>query len=368
MNGKCSSRTKSFHMRAVLAILVALAILAGSPPAEAQSRRGGSSRHSSRGHSSRFGLWRSRIADEIGRRTGRDIDLRGEGWQEPEPEPEKPEKGQARARFVKWDKGKDGRYDALSIVLTDPEGKRTSELVVPNTGKVKPGQISPPANIVDLAAKLKIGDEVAVNYTYFKRKYTVDSVKLHSALSAGDNAPFTFVRATEVKQGDRKFLGVTAKRNKLIWTFLVPNEDVSAASFSGPDGKPLGEGTINAPATRMLECLATVRNGDTISLQYSPDSYTFVLSDLRVSKIRSSGKFERLSVRTVDGKRHQMAMFRVGTRTLSLVLPLSDPKKPNDNAARMAALLKDMRQWREVNFTYRRQDGESWLDNVTIKP
>ena len=373
MNGECSRRVKSFAVRTALVILIAMALLVGSRPAEAQSRRGrgSSSRDHSSHRSSRSGLWRSRIAEEYRRRTGRDIDPRGErggDWQDDEPEPVKPEKGYARARFVKWDRGKDGRYDALAIVVTDAEGKRTSELVVPNTGKVKPGQISPPEDIAALAGKLKIGDEVSVNYTYFKRKYTVDAVKLRSALSACDTAPFTFVRAVEVRQGDKKFLGVTAKRDKISWTFLVPNEEVSAASFTGPDGKPLGEGTINAPATRMLECLATVRSGDIISLQYAPDDYKFVLSDMRVSRIRASGKFERLSGRLVNGKRHDMAMVRVGTRTLSLVLPLSDPKEPADAAAQLAALLKDMRQWQEINIQYRRQDGVDWLDSVTIKP
>jgi len=279
---------------------------------------------------------------------------------------ERPQNGEATARFVKWTEGRDGRTPAMLLMISDDKGTETATIICPNTAK---GRISPDRHIAELAEKLKIGDVVEVDYTYFKGRTTVRRLKLEEAASDSDRQPFTFVRVTEVRRGKDKFLGVSAKRGKLSWTFLVPNEQVDTATLSGADGKPLGEGTMTAPAANILKGLATLRNGDLISLTYRPKDYQFVLTDLRVSRLAETGKFERLSGRTVNGKRHNMAMFRVGTKTLALVVPL--PKGDNvttDNAARMTALLKDMRQWQSVNVTYRREDGIAWLDDLTIKP
>ena len=208
-----------------------------------------------------------------------------------------------------------------------------------------------------------------MGYTFFKGRVTVRSVELAKALSADDRDPFTFVRVAEVRRGNGKFLGVTAKRNKLSWTFLIPNQEVSVATLTGPDGKPLGAGTMSVPAPRIVEALGKLRNGDLISLQYSPADYRFVLGDLSVSRIKATGKFERLSARMVGTKRHDMALFRVGTRSLSLVVPLPPADAPATNpAAAMSALLKTMRPWQAVDITYRRQDGISWLEEVTVKP
>jgi len=362
-----SSRSMAFWTWAIAAILFLGMLVAGVERASAQHRRGGRSRG--------FGLWRRHVAEEIRRRMSRhyrrDDDREGDregDWGEDAPEPERPEKGQAVARFVKWDIGRYGRDPALELIVSDPEGKRVSSLIVPNRGKVKDGQVNPSRDIARVAERLKIGDEISVEYTYFKRKYTADEIELKNALSQRDRDPFTFVRATELKRGAEKFLAVTARRNKLSWTFLVPNEEVSAAAFTDADGKPLGEGTFSAPAPRVLKCLAAIRSGDFISLQYKPDDYQFVLSDMRVSTISETGKFERMSFRTIGGTRHDMAMIRVGTRTLSLVLPAPDPKAPADKAARMAILLKNMRPWQPVSFQYRRQDGQTWLDSITVKP
>ena len=278
----------------------------------------------------------------------------------------KPEYGEATGRFVKWTEGKDGRDPAMLLTVSDDKSTETATLICPNTKK---GRISPNWDIAKLADKLKIGDVIEVDYTYFKGRTTVRKLALQAASSDSDRQPFMFVRVAEVKQGKDKVLGVTATRGKLSWTFLVPNEQVDTATLSGPDGKPLGEGTMTAPADSILKSLATLRSGDLISLTYSPDNYRFVLSNLRVSRLAETGKFDRLSGRTINGKRHNMAMIRVGTKTLALVVPL--PKAADvttDNAARMTALLKDMRQWQAINITYRREDGIAWLDDLTIKP
>lgn len=354
MNSKGSGRLLSSFVVGV--VLVALA--AGT--VEAQSRRGGS-RGGSR--SSRYDWWRSRMADEIRRRTAAYLDN-----QPPPVEEAKPEKGQAMARFVKWTEGKDGRTPALMLVVSDEEGKKTFSLIVPNTKKSKTGEISPSWEIAAIAARLKIGDEVSVDYTHFKGRTTADGVKLTQSLSDSDNSPFTFVRAAATKRDGKKLLGLTAKRDKLSWTFLIPNEQVPASTFTGSDGKPLGEGMITVPAPRMLKCLSSIRSGDLISLEYTPEDYKFVLSDLQVSRISATGKFERLSTRLVGRKRHPMAMIRVGTRTLSLVLPLSEAKDGViDNATRMIILLKDMRPWQAVDVQYRRQNGITWLDSISVK-
>ena len=362
MNSKGSGRVLLLGLVALMA-----ALLAGPQRAGAQSRRGdGRSGHSNRRPSSdRYNFWRDRMAEEIRRRMAE----RGEGPGNEPPQQDRPERGQVLARFVKWTEGKDGRASALIMVVSDEEGKNTASLIVPRTATSKSGEIIPTGTIAAAARKLKIGDEVSVDYTNFKGRTTADAVELKRSLSDGDKDPFTFVRAETVTWGGRKLLGVTAKRDKLDWTFLIPNEQVSAASFTGPDGKPLGEGTVSVPAPRMLTCLADIRSGDLISIEYAPDDCRFVLSNLEVSKLSAKGKFERLSARLVDGKRHEMAMVRVGTRTLSLVLPLPEAKDgPVSQAARMSALLKDMRQWQAVTVQYRRQNGTTWLDSITVTP
>lgn len=360
MNGRHPRGAAAFAVGAVSVILCAAVMLAGVELASAQPRRNWRSRANRR-------FWRNRLEDEIRRRTGDQGRDRENGAELNEPN--RPEKGQAVARFVKWTEGKDGRTPVLVLVVSDAEGKKTTSVPVPNSRKVKDGRICPPDNIARIAEQLKIGDEVNVDFTYFKRKTTVDDVTLMRALSAGDHEPFTFVRAQEVRRGGKKLLGVTARRERLSWTFLVPNEQVSAASLAGSDGKPLGEGTMTAPDGRILECLATISPGDLISLQYEPDDYRFVLSSMRVSELVGSGKFERLSARTVGGKRHDVAVVRMGTKTISLVVPLPDPKSPTiDDATRMTAVLKGMRQWQPVDLRYRRQEGVTWLNSITFKP
>jgi len=282
-------------------------------------------------------------------------------------EPVKPVDGEAEGVFVKWSEGKDGGKDALMLTISDAEGKETATLICPNTDKVKGDKMNPDPDIVTVAKTLKIGDEVTVDYTFFKGRTTVRSVTQKKAGSAVE--PFTFVGVAEVRRGKDKFLGVTARRSDLRWTFLIPNKEVSTATMTGPDGKPLGEGTMSAPAPRIVQALGTLRTGDLIDLQYSPDDFRFVLDGLSVSRISGTGKFERLSARLIGSKRHDMALIRVGDRSLPLVVPL-DPADASaaEKAGGLSARLKALRPWQAVDVTYHREDGISWLDEMTIKP
>jgi len=286
------------------------------------------------------------------------------------PPPAAPVYGTDLVRFAKWTAGtNEAGAAALLMVVSDAKGKNSATLVCPNRLSTPAGQIRPSTDVTAAAKTLKVGDEVSVSYRSYKGWITVTDLSTTAPRTAGMDVPFEFVRAEEITRSGEKFLGVTVKREKVVWTFVVPNEQVSAATLKGPDGEPLGEGTISAPAPRIVKCLSTLQTGDLVSLDYRPDGYLFVLASMKVSRVVETGKYEGMSAKMVDGKRHDTAGVRVDGKLHYLVVPLPNPQNPTmDEGTRLTTFLNNIRKYQSVDVVYRRHQGVSWLENIVIKP
>lgn len=280
------------------------------------------------------------------------------------------------ARFLKWGvESKSSRPCLTMVVVPDGRGQQPVAITVPNQ-KSRSRSVNPPAAVERLAGSLKVGDRVRVSYDKFYSRRTYKSASRAGASSStsggqGNLTTFTFTSLRKVRHGGSYHAAVTAGKGNISWTFLLPNV---------PGGEPMGGASSTSarraaandptPDAKLLAEVKKYRRGDPVRLTYEPYKYVFAMKDIQPVQLSASGIVRLNKQMTRSDKPYRLLHVLQMRRNLVLLLPLADPKSPDQGAkgdADLIAAVEAIKPRQKVNCKYHKQGGLYILDEIAVQ-
>jgi len=252
-----------------------------------------------------------------------------------------------------------------------PKGRSSKvSLNVPNSSS-KSSKASPAAFASKAADSLKLGDTVKVGYTSLGKKIWMTSLSRaggpskskRGSSSIDQTVPeaFVFIAARKVRTSAGMRIAVLARKGSNMWTFSVPPEPADTKTKPEPYSRSM-ETSDSAPKKppSLSEQLAAFAPGDVVALGYKTVNYRFVLESIAPYKMSATGRLLKVGKRSVRGVMHDAAFVRTTTKqSLALVVPAT-------GATTLASTLETLKAGQNVDITYRKQKGVTWLEEIAV--
>ena len=289
----------------------------------------------------------------------------------------KPVKGSVYGTFVGWGAGSDGRSQTVCVQMV-PKGRSSKvSLNVPNSSP-KSVKATPAAFVTKAANSIKLGDTVKIGYSSLGKKIWMTSLSRSAGPSKSERGSpgvdqtaaeaFVFVATRKVRTSAGMSTAVLARKGSNMWKFSLPPEPAETKTKPEPYSRSM-ETSDSAPKKppSLSEQVAAFSPGDIVALGYKTVDFKFVLESIAPHRMSATGRLLQVGKRSIRGVMHDAVFVRTTSKqSLSLIVPTTTSTGSKTNAEALASTLKTLKAGQNVDITYRRQKGVTWLEKITI--